>query len=150
MVLDKLSNLAKNVSDKTNEAIEITKLNSKISSEQNAISAVMKQIGEFYYNKYAETGTADEEIIKFCETIDGHNAAINEAKREIARIKAEDSAVPGASGSVTCSACGAANATDRKFCAECGGKLEAETRTCACGAKAAPGVKFCGDCGAPL
>jgi len=88
-ILDKLSDFAKNVGDKTSDVIETTKLNSKISSEQNAINSVMKQIGEFYYKKYLEAKTADEGIKEFCAEIDGHNAAIEGAKAEIERIKSK-------------------------------------------------------------
>jgi len=89
---EKLNEIAKNVGDKAGEAIETTKLNSKINSEQNAINAVMKQIGEFCYNKYTETGAAGEGIAEFCAAIDGHKAAIAQAKAEIERIKSENTA----------------------------------------------------------
>ena len=93
-ILDKLNDFAKNVSDKASDAIETAKLNSKVSSEQNAINAVLKQIGEFYYNKYLEAKTADEGIKEFCATIDGHNAAIAGAKAEIERIKSKSTTTP--------------------------------------------------------
>ena len=35
--LDKIGNIAKNIGDRTNDAIEITKLNAKIASEKNAV-----------------------------------------------------------------------------------------------------------------
>jgi membrane protease subunit (stomatin/prohibitin family) len=159
-LLGKINQFAKNVGDKAGGAIETSKLNSKINSEQNAIDAVMKQIGEFYYAKYAETGTIDEGAAGFCTTIDGHKTAIAEANAEIERIKAANTAAasapaPSATGGAVCTVCGKVNATDRKFCGECGGKLEIpvapEGRVCpACGAQAAPGLKFCGECGAKL
>ena len=128
---DKLNDFAKNVSDKAGDAIEITKLNSKINSEQSAIAAVMKQIGEFCYNKYAETGTADEGIAEFCAAIDGHNATIAGAKSEIERIKSENAAEAAASDTAStaadgtiCTACGKENAACTKFCAECGAKFK--------------------------
>jgi len=98
-ILEKLSDFAKNVGDKTSDVIETTKLNSKISSEQNAINAVMKKIGEFYYNKYLEAKTADEGIKELCAEIDGHNAAIDGAKAEIERIKTKSKAAASAPAS---------------------------------------------------
>ena len=153
-IFNKLSDLAKNVGDKAGGAIETTKLNSKISAEQNAIGAVMKQIGEFYYNKYAETGKADKNIADFCATIDKHNEVIAEAKAEIARINAA-SAPP---GSMVCTACGKIGAPDKKFCAECGGKLEAPPPPAAksgfvctsCGKTNAEGKNFCTECGGKI
>jgi uncharacterized OB-fold protein len=147
-----------NVKDKASSAIETSKLNSKISSEQNAIDAVMKQIGEFYFKKYAETKTADEGIAGFCKTIDGHNAAIAEAKAEIERIKAKTApppAAPAASGGTVCTVCGKENLPGAKFCTECGGKTAVPAAPAAsggtvcpaCGKENLPGAKFCTECG---
>lgn len=47
---DKLGGLAKNIGDKTSDAIEINKLNSRINSEKAAAGEEMKKIGEFYYD----------------------------------------------------------------------------------------------------
>ena len=145
------------VSGKVSSAIETTKLNSKIRAEQTAINAVMVKIGEFYYRKYAETGSADEEISEFCAAIDGHNKAIADAKAEMERVKAAN-----ITGGLVCSVCGKASSPDRKFCAECGGKLEAEVKpdeaantagglVCSvCGKPGAPDNKFCAECGGKL
>jgi class 3 adenylate cyclase len=47
--------------------------------------------------------------------------------------------------SVTCASCGTLNAANRKFCMECGNRLEI---TCTvCGTANPPGTKFCGECG---
>jgi len=154
------------VKDKASGAIETVKLNSKISSEQNAIDAVMKQIGEFCYKKYAETGTADEGIAGFCKAIDGHNAAIAEAKAEIEHIKTKNTAAPApaapapvAAGGTVCPACGAQFASDLKFCTECGAKTvvpapapaAAGGAVCpACGKENPVGKKFCTECGGKL
>ena len=51
--LDKIGNIAKNIGDRTNDAIEITKLNAKISSEKNAAAEELNKIGDFYYKKFA-------------------------------------------------------------------------------------------------
>jgi membrane protease subunit (stomatin/prohibitin family) len=54
-----------------------------------------------------------------------------------------------ASGSVACPNCGKSNAAGVKFCAECGGKMEASQVPCVkCGAKLREGAKFCSECGA--
>jgi len=150
-----------NVKDKASGAIETAKLNSKISSEQNAIDAVMKQIGEFYYKKYTETKTADESIAGFCKTIDGHNAAIAEAKAEIERIKAKTAPpsaapAPAAATGMVCTVCGKENLPGAKFCTECGGKTAVPapapaagggTVCTVCGKENLPGAKFCTECG---
>ena len=61
--LDKIGNIAKNIGDRTNDAIEITKLNAKIASEKNAVGEDLKKIGEFYYKKFAGGLIADTTII---------------------------------------------------------------------------------------
>jgi len=153
--LDKIGNMAKST-------VETTKLNSKISSEKNLIEGVYRKLGEYYYLKHQSGEKLPKEAAAFCAEIDGHNSAINEAKAEIERIKAENASESPAAASgaaVTCSACGTKNAADRKFCQECGAKLEPKPETkpeasakriCACGAEVPPGKKFCGECGAPF
>jgi predicted nucleic acid-binding Zn ribbon protein len=150
-ILDKINDFAKNVGGMTGNVIETSKLNSKISAEQNEINSLLKKIGEFYYNKYVEKGNADKGITEFCEKIDGHNKAIAGAKAEIARVTK-------AAGGLVCSACGKPGAADKKFCGECGGKLvtaaapaAAGSLVCpACGKPNANDRKFCAECGGKL
>jgi predicted ATPase/class 3 adenylate cyclase len=49
---------------------------------------------------------------------------------------------------VECPACGAANASSRKFCRACGARLA--LFCAACGTANEPDDRFCGECGAPL
>ena len=49
---------------------------------------------------------------------------------------------------MTCAACGHDNRDGRKFCVECGARLE--LRCAACGAPYAAREKFCGECGTAL
>ncbi|MCL2496353.1 MAG: zinc ribbon domain-containing protein [Clostridiales bacterium] len=159
--LNKLNDIAKNIGDKAGDAIETTKLNSKINSEKSAIDGIYKKIGEYYYQLYQADGNLPEEAAAFCAEIDAHNVAIAEAKAEIERIKAENAAaaeaapapapMPKAPDEIFCTDCGKANQAGTKFCSECGGKLASPgKRTCACGAEIVPGVRFCGECGAKL
>ena len=48
----------------------------------------------------------------------------------------------------TCAACGAQNASGKKFCTECGAPLAGACPSC--GAAVTGSEKFCGECGAPL
>jgi membrane protease subunit (stomatin/prohibitin family) len=148
-IFDKLNDFAKNFGD-------TSKQNSKISSEQNAINEVMKKIGEFYYSKYTETGKADKGIAEFCSAIDGHNKTIADAKAEIERINAEKALPSAPVGGVACPACGNVNSVGKKFCSECGAKIEAAPAPAngsacpACGALNETGRKFCSECGGKL
>ena len=87
--LDKIGNIAKNIGDRTNDAIEITKLNAKIASEKNAVGEDLKKIGEFYYKKFADEEPIDTEIQEFCDAAAGHYEIIDQAQAEIDRIKKE-------------------------------------------------------------
>lgn len=139
--------------------VETAKLDSKISAEKSLIDNVYKKIGEYYYGQYKSGTKLPEETAALCAEIDGHNSAIDEAKAEIERIKAQNTAaqapvsIPAGEG-IACNACGTANAPDKKFCQNCGAKLEAkqkessEERVCACGAIVPPDAKFCVECGA--
>jgi len=155
---DKLKAAAEAVGDKTNDMIEITKLNSKIAAETNAASEAKKKIGNIIYDYYLKGESFPSEIGELCESIKKNQATIEALQNEIAAIKS-DGARPApkahsqAVGPV-CPACGASNAPGVRFCSECGSRLEAEApakRFCpSCGAEVEAGVRFCGECGSKM
>lgn len=156
--LDKLSDIAKGISDKTGDAIETNKLNSKISSESKEIDKSMKKIGEFYYEKYKSGEQLADEMIEIFAKIDAHNLAIKEAQTEINRIKAlnevvesNETVAPITGTNITCLKCGTVNDSSKKFCSGCGTKIEIivpQEKICSvCGAKISEGLKFCNECG---
>ena len=169
---DKLNDFAKNIGDKTSDAIETGKLNSKINSEKAAAAEEYKKIGEHYYNLFAAGGEVAPEVLEFCQSAKAHLDAAAEAQAEIDRIKAENEAAKAAAeaaaaapvaapaapaGGVVCPNCGTANAEGTRFCQGCGTKLEAPPppapagNACPnCGAANDPGTKFCRECGTKL
>jgi membrane protease subunit (stomatin/prohibitin family) len=164
---DKLGNLAKNIGDKATDAIEISKLNGKISAEKSAIDEKLKAIGEIYYQKHLGGAADDPEVAELFAGIDGHHGTIAEIQAEIERVRAEtaakqqaeQSSVPEPEFKVSqeeeeaqpCPACGAALGDGAKFCPECGAKIIApapENKFCPeCGEMVAFSAKFCGACG---
>ena len=161
---DKLGDLAKNISEKTTDAIETGKFASKANSEKNLAGEELKKIGEYYYNLWLESGEIAPEVLKFCAAAKAHYDAAAEAQAEIERIRAENEAAkaaaaapitpaaPAAPAGIVCTACGTANNPGTKFCCNCGNKLEIPAppapKTCpSCGATIAEGMKFCGECG---
>jgi uncharacterized small protein (DUF1192 family)/RNA polymerase subunit RPABC4/transcription elongation factor Spt4 len=178
--LDKLGDLARNIGDKTSDAIETNKLNGKIGAEKTAITECMRRIGEICYQKYQTGDAGDPAALEFLTAIDGHNKAIADLRAEIERIKAKSAAqiappnpAPSANGAggIVCPSCGHANPTGTKFCQECGAKIEtpavpppaAIPAPSADGANGAGGIvcsscghanpastKFCQECGAKI
>ena len=162
-LFNKLSDFAKNIGDKTTDAIETGKLNSRVNSEKNLAAKELEKIGRIYYDLWLETGEAAPEALELFREAKLHFDAAAEAQAEIDRIRAENEAAkaaaaaaqaaPTAPAGLTCTGCGTVNNPGTKFCCNCGTKLEPpappEPKTCpACGAEVAEGMKFCGECGA--
>lgn len=151
---DKLNDLAKSVKDAANDAVETTRIKSRISSEKRAVDEACRKIGEYYYAKRAgDMGPVDDDILEYCIEIDEHMRVISELEAELERERAAKEAAEPAF--VQCPACGAKNGKQAKFCQECGAQLEkpqpAPVNVCpACGAVNEEGAKFCVDCGAKL
>lgn len=130
---DKLGDLAKNIGDKTTDAIETGKLNSKIGSETAAAAAQLQKVGEFYYAKFAAGEQVSPEALEFCQAAAAHYAAAEKAQAEIDRIRAENDAAerplplwrlpPRSAAGPACTSCGAVNAPGTRFCGSCGAKL---------------------------
>ena len=178
--LDNIVNIEKNIGDSTNDAIEITKLNAKISSEKNAAAEELNKIGDFYYKKFAGEEPIDTEIQDFCAAAAAHYEAIEQAKAEIERIKREnnpkgnsadnDEARPPEENRNNTGDTAAAEPEKKPdpapesmvVCPACKTQCDAGAKFCnncgaplnhscpKCGAQVKPGSKFCSECGQPL
>ena len=124
---DKLNQVAKNIGDRTTDAIETTKLNSKIAAEKLAANEELLKIGQRYYDLYL-AGQADEAILEYCQAAKSHLDTADQMQAEIDRIKAENEAQKHASaapsGGITCPSCGASLPAGTKFCNSCGQRLD--------------------------
>ena len=85
--LDKLSSIAKDVTEKAGEAVEITKLKAKVSKEKSAIEDSLKKIGEYYLEKFNAGEVSDEAVKVFCDEIAEKNKNIEELMAQIAAVK---------------------------------------------------------------
>lgn len=128
--LDKLNQVAKNIGDKTNDAIENTKLTQKVNAEKGSAGEDFKKIGEYYYNVFLSGGEVAPEVYEFCQSAKQHLDAAATAQAEIERNKAEGaqpmqaaSAQPVQAGGF-CQNCGTPLAPGTKFCQGCGTKIE--------------------------
>ena len=82
--LDKLTDAAASIGDKASDAIEITKLKSKINSEKKAIELEMAQIGRIYYDMMKNEGfVLTEDAAEICSRIDAHYDVIDETEKTL-------------------------------------------------------------------
>ncbi|NCB42943.1 MAG: hypothetical protein EOM59_10035 [Clostridia bacterium] len=85
--LDKLSSIAKDVTEKAGEAVEITKLKAKVNKEKSAIEDSLKKIGEYYLEKCNAGEISDEAVKAFCAEIAEKNKNIEDLMAQIAAVK---------------------------------------------------------------
>ena len=162
-IFEKIGDFAKNIGDKTQDAIETSKLNSKINGEKSAAAECMRKIGEYYYGKYRADGQSEAEVSELYAAIDGHYQAIADAEADIEKIKAENAAKSNAdapapsapaSGGILCPSCGTPIPDGTSFCVGCGTKIEAAVPggiPCpSCGKLNPEGMKFCVGCGSKM
>lgn len=135
-LFDKIGNMTKNISDKTGDMLEITKLNSKINNEKSKISSLKTKIGDYYWSIFESGNTLDTEAYNLCAEIRDSISTISALEAEILKIKSggkADSAPQNtypqntapqytsvSEAAAYCGNCGAAMGKDEKFCSECG------------------------------
>ncbi|MBR3935551.1 MAG: zinc ribbon domain-containing protein [Oscillospiraceae bacterium] len=122
---DKINDLAKTATEKTNNAIEITKLTAKCDSEQRNLNAIIQKIGEYYVAKIDAGEVLDDEVMAMFEGMVNGRKNIAEMRAEIEALKAPKAVDPVPTEV----------AADKKFCPSCGKELDSD-------------AKFCFNCGA--
>lgn len=173
-IMDSLSKFAKSVGDgaktavkKSEDMVEIAKLNKQITNEEDRIKLTYVEIGKVIYSKYEKDELTDAELIEFCNKIDEFHKNISLIKEKIAQLK----------NVKICSGCGAELELTSEYCAKCGVKQEviyrerieknetdegmeeqetqediiSKPKFCpSCGQEIASNSKFCQGCGAKL
>lgn len=79
---------AKQVGDKTNDALEINKLNTKISAENAEIEKEKKKLSDALFERFSRGEDIPQEVKEFCENIKSHLINIDGFKEEIEKVKA--------------------------------------------------------------
>ena len=79
---------AKQVGDKTNDALEISKLNTKISAENAEIEKEKKKLSDALFERFARGEEVPEEVKEFCDNIKSHLLNTDGFKEEIEKVKA--------------------------------------------------------------
>ena len=77
------------VKSEASDAVEVTKLRSKISKERSAVKANYQKIGEMIFEKYKDGG-ADEKLAAIIDEIKASRAKIKDCNEAINKLKMED------------------------------------------------------------
>ncbi len=90
--LDKLNKLAKELEEKTGDAMEISRLNAIVGTEEQNFEEAIYKIGEFYYEFYLAGGRLEPNIRAVAAAAKEHTENAARAKADIERINAENEA----------------------------------------------------------
>jgi division protein CdvB (Snf7/Vps24/ESCRT-III family) len=111
---DKIKEGAKKGTELAQQTVELTKINSQISSKKKEIEDRYNKIGHIVYDSRLSNQTADSEVTiqLLCKEVAGLFDEINVLEQKIQEVKKER----------TCT-CGTVVSTDVKFCPKCGANL---------------------------
>lgn len=114
---DRLSKIGKyledgvsNVAYKSENLIEVSKLNMAISSEEKMVDDICRKIGKKIYNDYKEKKVTDKSLINKCEEIEAIEKDINALKKKLMKLKDKKA----------CKKCGSEMDRGASFCPKCG------------------------------
>lgn len=85
--MDKLSEITKTIGDKTGDAVEIAKINTKIMSEKHSIEEAKKKLGELVYEQYKAGETFNDAISEILAEIGVHEGAIADLEASKEAVK---------------------------------------------------------------
>ncbi len=149
--------MAKNVTDKANDALKINRINAKINGEYQKISGLKMQLGEYIWTRFEAGDSFDENVLDICSQIKECEDNTRTFEEEILKIK---NVAYGLSDTLVniCSACGNPVGSNLNFCPKCGTRLttvpiapvssEPQNQFCPnCGKELTEDQRFCGACG---
>ena len=119
-LIDKINDFAKTATEKTNNAIEITKLSAKIDSEQRTLNDIVRKIGEYYVAKIDSGEVLDEEVMAIYEGVLASRNNIAEMRAEVEALKAPKTNAAVSPEQKFCPFCGKPLDVSAKFCLHCG------------------------------
>ena len=108
--------ITKTVAGKTNNLVDVTKLNLTLNDTGRKISTLYEKIGEAVYEKYLAGEITDDSFVDLFKEIDAFKDEQEILKAQIAELK----------NAITCPECGQNNDKGSEFCSKCGAKLTEE------------------------
>lgn len=144
----RFSNVAKSVSEKTKDSVEVTRIASDLRLQRNALEQLYTELGKVCYTIRMGEGDS-EQAEQLAQRIQRTNQRIEElsAQRDTIRDVRR------------CPGCGSVMAKEARFCSACGRRLPeeaprtedegpADAEYCPdCGAQRGEGERFCTVCG---
>ena len=143
---DKLGEMTKIVSEKASDSLETNKLISEINLTKGNIQAFQRELGEFYWAKFAVGEKLEGEAMLICDKIVAAQDKIRSLEAQIDQIKAESEARKAEREAEKAEKKAAEKVAEAEKAAEKAG-IEREPVCAGCGTALAEGVKFCSECG---
>ncbi len=110
----KITKTAKTVTKKSEDMVELTKLNLAIGNEEDKIKRIFYEIGSELYRSYTNGTTGRELYENKCREVRQIEENIGKLKERLLLLK----------GSKTCKACNSVVSLEVNYCPNCGEKLE--------------------------
>jgi len=121
--MDKLSDIgrkvataAKTVTKRSEDVVELTKINLTIGNEEDKIKRLLYEIGSELYRSYTNGKSYEGSYDKQCEEVKQLEENIRLLRERMLELK----------GNRTCTACKSIVSLDVNYCPNCGEKLEKE------------------------
>ncbi|WP_352399578.1 hypothetical protein [Anaerotignum sp.] len=88
-LFEKIGEVAKNLSEKAGDSLEINRLNGEISIEKGNIQCYQRELGEYYWAKFATGEKLDDEAMLICDKIVVSQDRMRALDLQIEKIKSE-------------------------------------------------------------
>lgn len=90
---DKLGEAARSLTEKAGDSLEINRLNGEIAIEKGNIQCYQRELGEYYWAKFAVGEKLDEEAMLICDKVVNSQDRIRQYMFDIEKVKKEREAV---------------------------------------------------------
>jgi len=85
----RFGDVVKKVGEKSEQLVELGKLNYELFKEEDAIKRLYREIGQAVYEAYKQENNSLNDIYRLCQEIDEHKGRIEELKKQMDSLKKE-------------------------------------------------------------